>query len=83
MNGNPDLDRERLTSLFDDLARELAFARTRVQIYVIGGAAMSMAFDRGRTGTRHEGRELLMKRLGITNVAEATGIHAGCTPESR
>ena len=49
MNGNPDLDRERLRSLFDDLSRELEFARTRVQIYVIGGAAMSMAFDRGRT----------------------------------
>ena len=49
MNGNPDLDRERLTSLFDDLSRELEFARTRVQIYVIGGAAMSLAFDRGRT----------------------------------
>ena len=49
MNGNPDLDRERLTSLFDDLSRELEFARTRVQIYVIGGAAMSMAFSRDRT----------------------------------
>ena len=46
MNGNPDLDREELTSLFDDLSRELEFARTRVQIYVIGGAAMSMAFNR-------------------------------------
>ena len=49
MNGNPDLDRDKLTSLFDDLSRELEFTRTRVQIYVIGGAAMSMAFDRGRT----------------------------------
>ena len=49
MNGSPDLDRDKLTSLFDDLSRELEFARTRVQIYVIGGAAMSMAFDRGRT----------------------------------
>ena len=49
MNGNPDLDRERLTGLFDDLSRELEFARTRVQIYVIGGAAMSMAFDVERT----------------------------------
>ena len=105
MNGNPDFDRERLTGLFDELSRELEFARTRVQIYVIGGAAMSMAFDRGRTTkdvgaridaghgalmkavekparkraqtrTRHEGREDLMKRLGISDVAEATGIHA-------
>lgn len=43
------LDRERLTDLFDALSQELKFFRTRAQIYVIGGAAMSMAFDRGRT----------------------------------
>ena len=49
MTGSPDLDRRKLTSLFGDLARELEFARTRVQIYVIGGAAMSMVFDRNRT----------------------------------
>ena len=45
MNGNPDLDRERLTSLFDDLSRELEFARTRVQIYVIGKPMKARAVE--------------------------------------
>ena len=43
------LDRERLTSLFDELSEELRFTRTRAHIYLIGGAAMSMAFSRERT----------------------------------
>ena len=43
------LDRERLLNLFDELSAELRFSRTRAQIYIVGGAAMSLAFDRERT----------------------------------
>ena len=92
MNGNPDLDRERLTSLFDDLSRELEFARTRVQIYVIGGAAMSTAFDRGRTtkdvdaridaghGALMKAVERIARKRGLTrnwlNEEATSAIHA-------
>ena len=43
------LDRERIVKLFDELSAELRFSRTRAQIYIVGGAAMSLAFDRVRT----------------------------------
>ena len=43
------LDRERIVKLFDELSTELRFSRTRAQIYIVGGAAMSLAFDRERT----------------------------------
>ena len=45
----PLLDRATIEQLFEELADELRFARARVQLYVIGGAAMSMSFDRDRT----------------------------------
>ena len=43
------LDRETIVKLFDELSAELRFSRTRAQIYIVGGAAMSLAFDRERT----------------------------------
>ena len=43
------LGRKRLLELFDELSAELRFSRTRAQIYIVGGAAMSLAFDRERT----------------------------------
>ena len=43
------LGREQLIDLFDELSAELRFSRTRAQIYIVGGAAMSLAFDRERT----------------------------------
>ena len=43
------LDRETLIELLDDLSRRLERRRVRAQVYVIGGAAMSLAFDRART----------------------------------
>ena len=42
------LDRQRIVELFDELSDELRFTRTRAQIYIIGGAAMSLAFSRDR-----------------------------------
>ena len=45
----PLLERATIEQLFEELADELRFAGARVQLYVIGGAAMSMSFDRDRT----------------------------------
>ena len=78
MTGSPDLDRRKLTSLFGDLAHELEFARTRVQIYVIGGAAMSMVFDRNRTTKDVDaridaGHGVLMK--AVEKVARKRGLN--------
>ena len=43
------LDRQRIRELFDELSDELKWTRTRAQIYIVGGAAMSLAFSRDRT----------------------------------
>lgn len=52
MNGSrerkPALDRGRILKLFDELSAELRFSRTRAQIYIVGGAAMSLAFSADR-----------------------------------
>ena len=42
------LDRRRILELFDELSAELRFSRTRGQIYILGGAAMSLAFSADR-----------------------------------
>ena len=42
------LDRDTLRQLFEELADELARARVRACIYIIGGAAMTMAHRRDR-----------------------------------
>ena len=41
-------DREGLLRLLDEVSEELRWSRTRAQIYVIGGAAMSLAYARER-----------------------------------
>ena len=43
------LDRDTLLELLAEVDRELQFRRARAQIYVIGGAAMSLAYARERT----------------------------------
>ena len=48
MDGS-SLDRTRILELFDELSRELRFRGTRAQIYIVAGAAMSLAFSRERT----------------------------------
>ena len=42
------LDRDTLHQLFNELADELAQAQVRACIYIIGGAAMTMAYQRDR-----------------------------------
>ena len=34
--------------MFDELSKELSFSRTRAQVYVVGGAAIALAFDISR-----------------------------------
>lgn len=43
------LDRRRLTELLDDLAERLRRAGVRANVYVVGGAAMTLAYRRDRT----------------------------------
>ena len=43
------LGREALIDLLDELSGRLERRRVRAQVYVIGAAAMSLAFDRART----------------------------------
>ena len=78
--GTPILDREKLTSLFDDLSRELELARTRVQIYVIGGAAMSMAFNRGRT-TKDVDARIDAGHGALMKAVEKIARKRGLTPQ--
>ena len=47
MNGS--LDRDALIELLDDLAARLRRRRVRAHVYVIGGAAMTLAFARERS----------------------------------
>ncbi len=42
------LNREQLRRLLDEVSSELRHERVRAQVYVIGGAAMSLAFSRDR-----------------------------------
>ena len=44
----PTFDRDRLIRLFDELSQELRDGRATAQVYVIGGAAMSLGFSRDR-----------------------------------
>ena len=48
MSETRTFDREELTRLLDEVSEQLRHRRTRAQIYVIGGAAMSLAFSRDR-----------------------------------
>ena len=47
MNGS--LDRDALLELLDDLAQRLRRRRVRAHVYVMGGAAMTLAFARERS----------------------------------
>lgn len=47
------LDRDTLRRLFDELADELARVQARAHVYIVGGAAMMLAYQRDRT--THDG----------------------------
>ncbi|MCY4073857.1 MAG: DUF6036 family nucleotidyltransferase [Acidobacteria bacterium] len=63
------LGREELVELFEELSAELGRRGARAHVYVFGGAAMSVAFDRRRTTVDIDvrvdsGREKLMEAVG-------------------
>ena len=62
------LGREELVELFEELSAELGRRGARAHVYVFGGAAMSVAFDRRRTTVDIDvrvdsGREKLMEAV--------------------
>ena len=61
MDGS-SLDRTRILELFDELSRELRFRGTRAQIYMVGSAAMSLAF----TGNERRGTWMRGSTRGTT-----------------
>jgi len=70
------LDRKRIVELFDELSRELRFQGARAQIYVIGGAAMSLAFDRERA-TRDVDARIDAGHYRLTQAVQAVGRRHG------
>ncbi len=74
----PLLDRATIERLFEELADELKFARARVQLYVIGGAAMSMSFDRDRTTQDVDARIAGAEGIGLGRTRRLTS--ARCRP---
>jgi len=74
------LGRERLLELFEALSAELGKRGARAHVYVFGGAAMSVAFDRGRTTLDIDvrvdsGREKLME--AVDAVGRRHGLKEG------
>ena len=45
---NEDLNLKRLQDLFQELSADLQTRGTKAQLFVVGGAAMALAYDRGR-----------------------------------
>ena len=80
------LGREELIELFEELSSELARRGARAHVYVFGGAAMSVAFDRRRTTVDIDvrvdsGREKLME--AVEAVGRRHGFEAGWFSDDR
>lgn len=81
------LGRERILELFEELSEELRFSRTRAQVYVVGGAAMSLAFDRERTtrdvdariDSGHSRLSLAVRRVGLRHGLPDTWLNEQAT----
>ena len=70
------LGRKRILELFDELSKELRFQGARAQIYIIGGAAMSLAFDRERT-TKDVDARIDTGHYRLTQAVRAVGRRHG------
>ena len=74
------LDRGKLTELFEDLAEHLRQERVRGHIYLVGGAAMALAFQRHRMTwdvdayVRNQGAEHASVMEGVRRVAGKHGL---------
>ena len=81
------LGRERILELFEELSEELRFSRTRAQVYVVGGAAMSLAFDRERTtrdvdapiASGHHRLSLAVRTVGLRHGLPDTWLNEQAT----
>ena len=70
------LGREQILELFEELSEELRFNRARAQIYLVGGAAMSLAFDRERT-TRDVDARIAAGHHRLAEAVRAVGLRHG------
>ena len=70
------LGREQILELFEELSEELRFNRARAQIYVVGGAAMSLAFDRERT-TRDVDARIAAGHHRLAEAVREVGLRHG------
>lgn len=70
------LGREQILELFEELSEELRFNRARAQLYVVGGAAMSLAFDRERT-TRDVDARIAAGHHRLSEAVRAVGLRHG------
>ena len=73
------LDRERILDLFEELSEELRLQRVRVQIYIVGGAAMSLTFSRDRTTDDVDGRIEKGQHFRLTDAVRTVGQRHGLT----
>lgn len=81
------LGRDRILELFEELSEELRFSRARAQVYVIGGAAMSLAFDRERTtrdvdariASGHHRLSLAVRKVGLRHGLPDTWLNEQAT----
>lgn len=75
------------SGLFEELSEELRFSRTRAQVYVVGGAAMSLAFDRerltrdvdARIDSGHHRLSLAVRAVGLRHGLPDTWLNEQAT----
>ena len=71
------LDRGRILKLFEEVSEELGKQGVRVQIYVVGGAAMSLTFNRDRTTDDVDGRIEKGQHYRLTDAVRLVGRRHG------
>ena len=71
------LDRERILELLEELSEELCLQGVRVQIYIVGGAAMSLTFSRDRTTDDVDGRIEKGQHFRLTDAVRTVGRRHG------
>jgi hypothetical protein len=80
MSGNgAELDAEDVRALFQELSDRLAGSGVHAQLFVVGGAAMALAYDQGRL-TR-DVDALFVPAREVRQAAEAIGAAHGLEPD--
>lgn len=75
----PELDAEDVRALFQELSDRLAASGVHAQLFVVGGAAMALAYDQGRL-TR-DVDALFVPAPEVRQAAEAIGTAHGLEPD--